>query len=64
MASGDFALKAPQMREAADLYRQGYSHRQIAARFRVSACAVKNALAYMGVPPREKIEARKLRWLM
>lgn len=62
MPQGDYALKVPQMHEAARLYRAGYSWRQIAERFDVSQNAVKNALAYMGVPPRPKHVARAMRW--
>ncbi len=54
MPGRDFALKVPQMREAARLYADGWSHYQIAVRFNVSRFAVRNALALVGIPPRSR----------
>lgn len=61
MGAGDYILKAPQMKQVAHLYSCGYSMAQIADYFGVSKNAIKNALTYEGVQPREKFEARKLR---
>lgn len=58
----NYALLAPEVKQVAELYQSGLSARQIAARFHVSRQAVRSALKLMGVQPREKHEARRLRW--
>lgn len=60
----NYALLAPEVKQAAQLYESGLSSRQIAARFHVSQQAVKSALKLMGVQMREKHEARRIRWTM
>lgn len=60
----NYALRAPEVKQAAELYESGLSARQIADRFHVSAQAVRSALKLMGVQMREKHEARRLRWRM
>jgi transposase len=60
MACGDFALTVPQMREAARLYQEGKSRRQVAQHFGVSAKAVTNSLRYQGVSMRPRVEALRL----
>jgi hypothetical protein len=52
MAGRTFTLRLDQMRLAAKLYEEGWSHFQLAERFDVSRNAVQNALAYMGVKSR------------
>jgi hypothetical protein len=52
MAGRTYALRLDQMREAARLYADGWSHSQLAERFGVSRNAVQNALAYTGVKSR------------
>lgn len=58
----NYALLAPEVKQAVELYKSGLSARQIAARFHVSQQAVRSALKLMGVPMRDKLEARRLRW--
>ena len=57
----NYALRMTEAREAAGLYQQGLSMRQIAERFSVSQQAVKSVLDLLEVPRRDKVEARRLR---
>lgn len=59
MAGRTFILKLHQMREAAELHREGWSVAQLAERFRCSRNAVQNAFAYMGVKQRTPQEGRE-----
>ena len=59
MPSGDFALKVPQIKEAADLYlNQHWSLTELANKYGVSRDAVTNGLAWMGIKPRKPLEGR------
>lgn len=49
-------LTVPEIAKASQMYREGYSARQIALHFQCSKNAVQNALAYAGVKPRTPIE--------
>jgi hypothetical protein len=60
----NYALLAPEVKQAAQLYESGLSITQVAQRFHVSRQAVVSALKLMGVKTREKHEARRLRWKM
>lgn len=53
----NFALTAPQVTRAAELYADGYSRRELAGYFDVSEGAVRNALALSGVQMRERKSA-------
>lgn len=57
----NYALTMNKCRQAAGLYQQGYSIRQVAAHFEVSHRAVRSALRLLGVAPRPKLVGRKLR---
>jgi transposase len=46
-----------QMHQAAELYREGKSRRQVAAALKVSEMPVRNALAAFGIKPRPQREA-------
>jgi hypothetical protein len=52
MATGDFALTVPQMRQAAQMYGEGRSQRAIAQALGASRTAVRSALRHHGVSPR------------
>ena len=56
----NFALTDSQVRRAAELYRDGYSRRQIGDYFGVSDTAAKNALRLAGVQMRERKAAATL----
>jgi hypothetical protein len=56
----NYALTMPQVKQAAELYRDGYSRRQIAKFFDVSDTAAKNALILAGVTFRERKSAAVL----
>lgn len=56
----NFALSAPQIKQAAELYADGFSRRELAAYFDVSEGAVRNALALSGVQMRERKSAAVL----
>lgn len=58
MRTGNFALKMPQMREAARLYAEGWSAQQLAERFHVHKSTMQDSLKYMGVKPRTPQEGR------
>lgn len=60
----NYALRAPEVKQAAQLYESGLSLQQTADRFNVSRQAVISAMKLMGVQRREKHEARRLRWRM
>ncbi len=63
MARGDYALKVPEMKEAARLYTEKlWSASQIAYHFGVCPSAVKNALRFQGVQMRDRVEALRLRY--
>jgi uncharacterized protein (DUF433 family) len=57
-------LKTTEIAQAAQMYRDGYSARQIAEHFRCSKNAVQNALAYAGVQPRTADEGRRVYFAM
>lgn len=57
-------LKTTQIAEAAQMYRNGYSARQIAEHFGVSKNAVQNALAYAQIKPRTADEGRRTYFAM
>jgi predicted transcriptional regulator len=57
MATGDFALTVPQMRQAAQMYGEGRSQRAIAQALGASRTAVRSALRHHGVSPRPQKEA-------
>jgi hypothetical protein len=50
-----------QMHQAAELYREGKSRRQVAEHFGVSANAVRTALRCAGVPARSRLHGVRLR---
>lgn len=54
-----YALSPEQMREAVQLYEDGWSAQQIANRYSRSKAAVQNCLRYMGVTFRGAEEGRK-----
>lgn len=56
----NYALRTPQIKEAAALYRAGLSRRKVAAHFGRSEEAVRSALKYAGVPMRERAFAAAL----
>jgi hypothetical protein len=57
MAAGDYALTVPQIKQAAELYLDGKSRREIARFFDVSEMAVRSALKHQKVPMRPRVEA-------
>lgn len=50
----NYALTVPQIKRAAELYRDGHSRRDLARHFGVSEGAVRNALRLEAVPMRER----------
>lgn len=60
MAAGDYALTVPQIKQAAELYLDGNSRREVARFFDVSEEAVKSALRLEGVRMRPRSEAATL----
>jgi hypothetical protein len=57
-------LKTHEIAQAAQMYRDGLSARQIAEHFDMSKSAVQNALAYAGVKARSPDEGRRTFWAM
>ena len=51
------ALTPMQMHQAAELYREGKSRRQVAAILKCTETPVRNALAELGVPMRDRYAA-------
>jgi hypothetical protein len=58
----NFALTAPQCREAAALYEGGVATTAIADAMQVSVTAVRSALQLLGVPLRTRSEALSIQW--